>query len=763
MGNPDPQILRRLVARYGLRRRLRRFFDTLAIAALPALALSSVAMLLAKRGWLSGGEWSGIALVLGVLALIPALIAALWPVSPLEALVRIDRANDTGDALSSAYDFLARPDAERTPEMRLHVERALARAGQVRVAPAQPLRLPPEVWPALGLVALLVVIGLLREPEHPPLVPISYPEPAPEIIVDTGRLLEDARNIEALRELAERSGDDDLQEVARELDRLVTELQRGTISEEELLDRLAALDERIAASEAPPEERIDLDPLWERIAPQAQEAIEGLGLPEESALREEAEALLEAIEEGDEDAIADAIEQLDDMLDALDSEELDPDELSALADLLEDFADLIDPTDPALRELWERYRDQIGEYESRLAERERSRDRRGLEQAREGLADAAQQMADAEADRSRSEQTQADVSDALGEAAQQLRERAQQQQAGANPEEAGPPEAGEGAQAEEQERPDADGGGAPEEGNETGAPEEREATAGEEADEQRGSHTEGVAPEEGQEPAQGADQEPGQAQQPPGGDSEREAQEGTTGENATRDDGEGEGGQAEEQRGDSGSGEGQAGQEGAEQPEQETPLDRAADSLRQSGREQAQEEARERAERATQDLRENLQRSSGREMNAERDESQWQEFVERAGGEEVEGNTGGDEGDPTLHGDEGRPPEGGQAPEQAVAGEEDGGDPLGDEETNLGGRREGAGESGLAQGDEGPATPAEVFEAAATSGFASREYQDIYVEYQRAAEAALEAEEIPRGYAHFVRRYLELIEPRVPR
>lgn len=763
MGNPEPQILRQLVARYGLRRRLRRFLDTLAIAALPALGLGSVTMLLAKRGWMSGDEWTGIAVVLAVLAVIPALVAALWPVSPLEALVRIDRANDTGDALSSAYDFLRRPDAERTPEMRLHVERTLARAGQVRVAPAQPLRLPPEVWPALGLLALLVVIGLLREPEHPPLVPISYPEPAPEIIVDTGRLLEDARNIEALRDLAARSGDEDLQEVARELDRLVTELQRGTIGEEELLDRLAALDERIAASEAPPEERIDLDPLWERIAPQAQEAVEALGLPEESALREEAEELLQAIEDGDEDAIADAVEQLDDMLAALDSEELDPDELSALADLLEDFADLIDPTDPALRELWERYRDQIGEYESRLAERERSRDRRGLEQAREGLADAAQRMADAENNRSRSEQTQADVSDALGEAAQQLRERAQQQQqAGANPEEPGPPEASEGAQAEEQERPDAEGAGAPEEGNETGAPEEREATAGEQADEQRGSRTEGVAPEDGEEPAQGADQEAGQAEQPPGGDREREAQEGTTGENATRDDGAGDGGQAAEQRGDSGSGEGQAAEQGAEEPEQ-TPLDRAADSLRQSGREQAQEEARERAERATQDLRENLQRSSGREMNAERDESQWQDFVERAGGEEIEGNTGGDESDPTLHGDEGRPPEGGQTPEQAVAGEEDGGDPLGDEETNLGGRREGAGESGLAQGDEGPATPAEVFEAAATSGFASREYQDIYVEYQRAAEAALEAEEIPRGYAHFVRRYLELIEPRVQR
>ena len=57
-------------------------------------------------------------------------------------------------------------------------------------------------------------------------------------------------------------------------------------------------------------------------------------------------------------------------------------------------------------------------------------------------------------------------------------------------------------------------------------------------------------------------------------------------------------------------------------------------------------------------------------------------------------------------------------------------------------------------------TTGEVIQMAASDGFASRAYQEVYVQYAEAAESALEAEEIPAGFKRFVRRYFQLVEPR---
>lgn len=60
---------------------------------------------------------------------------------------------------------------------------------------------------------------------------------------------------------------------------------------------------------------------------------------------------------------------------------------------------------------------------------------------------------------------------------------------------------------------------------------------------------------------------------------------------------------------------------------------------------------------------------------------------------------------------------------------------------------------------DGPTT-SEVISSAAQQGFAGREYQDVYAEYEKVVEEVLETEKVPPGYRFYVHRYFELIRPR---
>jgi hypothetical protein len=57
-------------------------------------------------------------------------------------------------------------------------------------------------------------------------------------------------------------------------------------------------------------------------------------------------------------------------------------------------------------------------------------------------------------------------------------------------------------------------------------------------------------------------------------------------------------------------------------------------------------------------------------------------------------------------------------------------------------------------------TKSEIIESAASGGFASQGYKDVFVEYEDVAEEVLESEQVPPGYRYYVRRYFDLIRPR---
>lgn len=728
--------LERLVRVAALRRRSQRFVDGLSRAALPLLVLASVGIVLGRHGWLRGGEETLVFALLAALAVVSALGRSLRRLRPIDLLIKLDRANGLPDHLGSAWDFLGRPAEEQTPQMARHIERAMTRLDQVSVASAEPFRAPAG-W--LGAVAGLAAFGLAwalaPTPNYPPLpAPVIAP-PLAEHILDRGRLLEDMRNIEALRDAAVRSGNEDLQAVSNELDDLVQGLQSGTVTSHEMLDRLAAIEESLADQDAPPEPP-DLEEVLQQVAAEVDQTLDELGIPEDSPIREQAEALLDALESGDESALADAMDTLAELLE---QDELTTEDAEALADLLERFSDLFDPTDIDLRAEIEGLEDQLAELEQRLGERGGRRTQRRIDQARERLGEA---MAELDAQRQNQDaggETQQSISEALQDAADSLRE-----------DEPGPgltEERGDGA------------GTVPEEGEESGtvAEEGRDAPP----PEGQGSESAGAETQRDND-GEPTPQDPGDTEEPSDSDPSQQQASGQE----PSDPGEGEG----EETGEAGSAEGLDAQEGGAESASDALRD-AAEQLEQIERDEATREGMERAEQATSDLRENLQRSSGSEPQEQPDEN-WSDFMARAGGDEVgsddgapqddgpgqAGDSGGDEGRSVER--QGENADGGPGSGEEY-GEGDGGDPRSDESADRISDLERE-RTEVEGSEDGPAT-SQVFRDAAADGFASAAYREVYQEYAQAAESALESEEIPVGYRRFVEQYFRMVEPRINR
>ena len=64
--------------------------------------------------------------------------------------------------------------------------------------------------------------------------------------------------------------------------------------------------------------------------------------------------------------------------------------------------------------------------------------------------------------------------------------------------------------------------------------------------------------------------------------------------------------------------------------------------------------------------------------------------------------------------------------------------------------------------DEGPGgARAQAINAAAAGGFATAAYQRVFGEYQVAVEESLQTNDVPAGKRYLVRRYFQLIRPRI--
>jgi len=696
------------------------------------MVVISIAVLLDKWGWFRGVEFSALITISVAAVAVRGLWAAFRRISPVELLIAIDRSHGLPDSLSSAWDFLQRSPEDRTPQMEAHLQKALPEIREVRVGQAMPFRMPAELPIALVLGVVLAAVGFVKPPDYPDLPPVVVASPPTQLIVDTGRLMEDMRNIETLSELARQSEDPAIQAVAEELDELTSQLLAGTISADDLLDQLDSIEEELSQL-AIPEESVDLGDVWEAVAEELSDAMDDMGVEEGSPIRERAEELAAAVENGDEEAISDALDQLAALLE---QEELDPEDAEALADLLERLADVIDPADFDLSAQMAELEERIADLEERVERRGRSRDRNRLDEARQALDAVQERIAEERQNQDDQGQTQQELSDALNDAAEALRDG---NQASNGDTETGDEERvdGENAASDAQETADA---GEERQSNDANSEQDN----GEQQDSQEsGSEQQTDNSEQAQNGEQQDSQESGAEAQ---SDSAEQAQNG-------------------EQPPDNGEQQEPDGEETSEGGRSAADaLQQAADQIDEMTQQDAAREAQERAEEATADIRENLQRSSGASEENQQSAEDWNSFMERAGGEQVGSEQGQEgEGAGSEAGEDGQQGAGFQGEEnvgdgQAGYGEEEGDDPIG-EETSIDADRTRE-RAEVEASEDGPEDDASVFRDAAAEGFASASYREVYVEYAEAAEVALETEEIPAGYARFVQQYFQLIEPR---
>ncbi len=111
------------------------------------------------------------------------------------------------------------------------------------------------------------------------------------------------------------------------------------------------------------------------------------------------------------------------------------------------------------------------------------------------------------------------------------------------------------------------------------------------------------------------------------------------------------------------------------------------------------------------------------------------------------------------------PGEGGGGDQQGQGGGSGGGGAgsehdanLFDDSTSLDSSRRNSRVEGT-QSDEGPSR-SEVIVGAAQRGFAGRDYEQVYTDYENHAEDVLERDEVPAGRRFYIRRYFQLIRPR---
>ena len=177
-------------------------------------------------------------------------------------------------------------------------------------------------------------------------------------------------------------------------------------------------------------------------------------------------------------------------------------------------------------------------------------------------------------------------------------------------------------------------------------------------------------------------------------------------------------------------------------------LSDAADQLRETEEQQRQQQQQQQAREQLERMRQSAAR--GGDEDPQRREKM-EDYLDRAGGQQDQQHADGDpSGEPTEQADddllddsdgdgEASGADGDQPGEQADFDYED---------HRLEGIDTGEGRS-----------YSEIIQGAAEEGFATTDYEDVYVEYEDFAEEVIEREQIPDGYRYHIERYFELIQP----
>ena len=232
--------LHRPLSRVRRRLRLQAALEGGALAAVVAAALVLVGVylwrlhVLGARGLLAVGLSAAGLVVAGIVARAIARI-------PLDrAALQIDQSHGLHDRMRSALVFGAEPSP--TPFMQAALADAEAAADRVDAKKAAPFSRPDELTVVAVLLGVAMLVALLHFPSRVRLLP-ERPRP-PHLVVDRGVLDPDVQAARALEAAAKQAGDVDAQELAHQLNQLLTQIDAEELTRKEAFDKLAELENK---------------------------------------------------------------------------------------------------------------------------------------------------------------------------------------------------------------------------------------------------------------------------------------------------------------------------------------------------------------------------------------------------------------------------------------------------------------------------------------------------------------------------------------
>jgi hypothetical protein len=430
----DTSGIHQLVRVARRRLRLQAALELATFALIPAAAMSLVVVYAVRLLWIAPSL--GLALIGGAAALVTlaGLAGALRRLPTALVATRIDRASGLSDRLATACAFeesLARGNAfdpETEQLMRLAIADGARVAPRADVRAATPWRRPAELGPALAFVTVSAAIAvLLSLPGFPLAGPGSgVGDPAAEL-AKKNRL--DERDIVALDEedlsytqdlldelerTARETGDDHLQSFVDEVKDLLEQSERGELSKQDLLEKLAAAEKKY--NEGTDQ---DVDATMKELEKTGKE------LEKEKLTRE----LGKALEAGD---LETAQKELEKLAEKLDKEQLSDKEREKIAAAMKKAAEKFDKRESREEkqrsEKIEEAKKQLSRLKKQLeqakSEREKSRLTRQLESKKRELKKLQREKEQREKSASRRELKQ--LHRDMKKGAEQMRQKSQQ-------------------------------------------------------------------------------------------------------------------------------------------------------------------------------------------------------------------------------------------------------------------------------------------------------------------------------------------------
>lgn len=306
--------------------------DAATTAAVPAVAGALAVLWLARMEVLDARQSTGVLVALGVAVIVTAAIAAMRRLPTLAVAKRLDRASGLADRLGTACDFSQRVGSESNPETQALMQAAIAdgvaAAPRANVKAASPFHAPRDTRALAAFVTVGGALALLSfGPEPPPgaaAIAAARPMPAPAAPIETldpDDVDYQKQFVDDMKELAQQTGDQALEEMARELENLLNKAERGEMGKQELITEMERIEKKYTRAQGQDTESVV-----------AELKEQGKELKKNPATKK----LGEAMEKGD---LEEAQKELDKLADKVDTGEMKPEEQKQLAEALQKTAE----------------------------------------------------------------------------------------------------------------------------------------------------------------------------------------------------------------------------------------------------------------------------------------------------------------------------------------------------------------------------------------------------------------------------------------